>query len=207
LNGFRLTPVVTVILGLCVAVFLLTLVMTPAQLAGLEAFALTPARFDPGAAGGYSSWTAALAALLGHAFLHAGPIHLVMNMLVFLQAGPFVEQRMGSPRFALLYVVSILGGAAGYLLINPHSTQGVIGASGAVCGVFAAYFLAVRPSPRAAFEDPRVRNAMLTFVGINVVLVALLPLPIAWEAHLGGFIAGGLAYLVLAPKAPAGPWS
>jgi len=207
LNGLRLTPVVTVIGGLCVAVFLLTLIMTPAQLTGLTAYELTPARFDPGAAEGYASPTAALAALLGHAFLHAGPIHLLMNMMVFFQAGPFVEQRMGSLRFALLYVLSILGGAVGYLLINPHSAMGVIGASGAVCGVFAAYFLAVRPSPRAAIEDPRVRNAMLTFVGINVVLVALLPLPIAWEAHLGGFIAGGLAYLVLAPKAATGPWS
>jgi membrane associated rhomboid family serine protease len=187
-------------------VFLLMLTMSPAQLAGLEQYELTPARFD-GGADGYASPAAALAALLGHAFLHAGPVHLIMNMLVFLQAAPFVEQRMGSIRFALLYLVSILGGAAGYLLINPHSQQGVVGASGAICGVFAAYFLAVRPSPRAAIEDPRVRNAMLTFVAINVVLVALLPLPIAWEAHLGGFVAGGLAYLLLAPRTPAGPWS
>ena len=93
-----------------------------------------------------------------------------------------------------------------YVLINPHSVEPAVGASGAICGVFAAYFLAVRPTPRAALADPRVRNAMLTFVGINVVLVALLPLPIAWEAHLGGFIAGALVYLALARWAPAGPW-
>jgi membrane associated rhomboid family serine protease len=200
--------VVAVIAGACVAVFLLTLAMAPAQLDLLIAqYGLTPARFDASAPGRFQSWTEAAAALFGHAFLHAGFFHLAMNMLVFLQAAPFVEQRMGSPRFAILYVASILGGAAAYILINPHSAEPAVGASGAICGVFAAYFLAVRPTPRAALSDPRVRNAMITFVGVNVVLMALLPLPIAWEAHLGGFVAGGLAYPLLAPRAPAGPWS
>ncbi|MGH6950658.1 MAG: rhomboid family intramembrane serine protease [Vitreimonas sp.] len=207
MSGLNLTPVVAVIGGLCVAVFLLTLTMTPAQQDGVIAqYGLIPARFDSASPWRFQSWTEAGEVLVGHAFLHAGILHLLMNMLVFLQAGPFVEQRMGSVRFALLYGMSILGGAAAYVLINPHSVEPAVGASGAICGVFAAYFLAVRPTPRAALSDPRVRNGMFTFVGINVVLVALLPLPIAWEAHLGGFIAGALAYLVLAPRSPAGPW-
>ena len=42
--------------------------------------------------------------------------------------------------------------------------------------------------------------------GINVVLMALLPLPIAWEAHLGGFVAGALSYLLMAPRMRTGPW-
>ena len=205
MNGFKLTPVTAVIAGLCVAVFLLTLTMTPVQTeALLSRFELTPAQLT---GGGYRSAGDAAAALLGHAFLHAGIFHLLMNMLVFFQAAPFLEQRMGSLRFALLYLVSILGGAAGYILINPDSAQAMVGASGAVCGVFAAFFLAVRPTPQAALADPRVRNAMLTFVGVNVVLVALLPLPIAWEAHLGGFVVGAIAYLLLKPRVPAGPWS
>lgn len=206
MNGLKLTPVVAGIAGLCVAVFLLTMTMTSAQLDSVIAqYALIPVRFDAAAPQHFQSWTEAGEVLLGHAFLHAGPLHLLMNMLLFVQAGPFVEQRMGSLRFAILYGASILGGAAAYILINPHSAGPAVGASGAICGVFAAYFLAVRPTPHAALSDPRVRNAMLTFVGINVVLVALLPLPIAWEAHLGGFVAGALAYL-LARRARAGPW-
>jgi membrane associated rhomboid family serine protease len=110
-------------------------------------------------------------------------------------------------RFLILFFVSALGGAAAYILINPASETGAVGASGAICGLFGAFFLAVRPTPRAAFADPQVRNAMVSFLAINVVLMALLPLPIAWEAHLGGFIAGALAYLVLAPRTrAAGPW-
>lgn len=207
MNGSRPAPIVTVVIaGACVAVFLLTLVLGPAQSDPLlDRYGLAPVRFDPDAPGHYASWTDATIALLGHAFLHADFLHLTMNMLVFLQAAPFVEQRLGSARFALLYLLSILGGAAAYIMINPDSAQVAVGASGAISGVFAAYFLSVRPTPRAALADPRVRMAMLTFVGINVVLLGLLPLPIAWEAHLGGFIAGVLAYLVLAPRA-RGPW-
>jgi membrane associated rhomboid family serine protease len=93
------------------------------------------------------------------------------------------------------------------VLIHPMSQTGAVGASGAICGLFGAYFLAIRPSPRAALQDPQVRNAMLSFLGINVVLMAFLPLPIAWEAHLGGFIAGALAYVALAPRLKRhGPW-
>lgn len=207
MNGLNLTPVVAAIGGICVAIFLLTFIMSPAQYGAVIAqYGLTPVRFNPDAPQHFRSWTEAAEVLLGHAFLHAGFLHLLMNMLVFVQAGPFVEARMGSLRFAILYGVSILGGAAAYVLINPDSAREAIGASGAICGVFAAYFLAVRPTPRAALADPRVRNAMLSFVGINVVLVALLPLPIAWEAHLGGFVVGALAYLLLAPRAPTGPW-
>jgi membrane associated rhomboid family serine protease len=66
--------------------------------------------------------------------------------------------------------------------------------------LFGAYFLAVRPTPRAALADPQVRNAMLMFLGINVVLMAFLPLPIAWEAHLGGFVVGAAAFVMLARR-------
>ena len=208
MRGLNLTPVVAAVAGLCVVVFLLTMGLSASQSeALLFQYGLTPVRFDPNAPEHFASWTDAVAALFGHAFLHAGFFHLFMNMLAFVQAGPFVEQRLGSPRFAALYVASILGGAVGYILINPHSTAPAIGASGAICGVFGAYFLAVRPTPRAALSDPQVRNAMLSFLAVNVVLMALLRLPIAWEAHLGGFVVGALAYPLLAPRVPAGPWS
>lgn len=187
MNGLRLAPVTIVVVAACVAVYVVQILMAPGQGAQVvERYALVPARFQDG---GFASWNSA-ASLFGHAFIHAGFLHLAVNMFVFLDVAPFVEQRLGARRFALLYLLSILGGAIAYIMINPNSAAPAVGASGAVCGVYAAFFLAVRPSPRAAISDPRVRNAMIWFVGINVVLMALLPLPIAWEAHLGGFIAG-----------------
>jgi membrane associated rhomboid family serine protease len=201
-NGIRLAPVTLIVFAACAAVFLAQAVLAPGQGEELvERYALIPARFQDGLD------ESDAASLLGHAFLHAGFLHLAVNMFVFLDVAPFVERRLGGGRFALLYLLSILGGAAAYIVINPNSAGPAVGASGAVCGVYAAFFLAVRPSPRAALADARVRNAMLWFVGINVVLMALLPLPIAWEAHLGGFFAGAGAYLLLAPRRRAiGPW-
>ncbi len=171
--------------------------------AGFDRFAIVPARFTSGAI----DWSDALASLFGHVFFHYGPMHLLMNGLMFLQAAPYLARRIGDARFLVLFFASGLGGAGGYILINSGSQVGAVGASGAICGLFGAYFLAVRPNPSAALADPQIRGAILSFLGVNVVLMALLPLPIAWEAHLGGFLAGALCYPLLAPRRrAAGPW-
>lgn len=190
--------------GLIVASFIVSGQYAPfANQAVFERFAVVPARFT----GADARLEDLAVPLLGHVFVHFGVFHLLMNALAYAQSAPFVAFRLGSARFLLLFFISALGGAAAFVLIHPASEVGAVGASGAICGLFGAYFLAVRPSPRAALADPQVRNAMLSFLAINVVLVALLPLPIAWEAHLGGFFAGALAYLALAPqRRVVGPW-
>jgi membrane associated rhomboid family serine protease len=145
-------------------------------------------------------------------FAHFGVPHILMNMIAYVQVAPFLSRRVGGGRFLLLFFVSAIGGAAAFTLINAHANYPAVGASGAICGLFGAYFLAVRPTPQAALADPQVRNAMVSFLGINVVLMGVLAamhiLPIAWEAHLGGFLTGAAAYLLLAPRsrAPVGPW-
>lgn len=174
-------------------------------------FALAPARYDPGSPYHFGTWDEAVLPLIGHVFLHGGWAHLLMNMLAYFQAAPFVGWRMGGARFLMLFFLAALGGAGAYILINPHSALPAVGASGAICGVFGAYFLAVRPSPREALADPQIRNAIVSFLGINVVLMGVLAalhvFPIAWEAHLGGFIVGALAYPLLALRRQrAGPW-
>jgi len=174
------------------------------------AFALIPARFVETSAYHFGAWYEALGPLFGHVFLHGGVLHIGMNMLMLLQVGPWVTQRLGAGRFLLLFFISALGGALAYILINPGSETPVVGASGAICGVFGAYFLSVRASWRHALADPAVRNAIGVFLLINVVLAGIASatgfLPIAWEAHLGGFVVGAAAYLVLAPRLAPGPW-
>jgi membrane associated rhomboid family serine protease len=77
--------------------------------------------------------------------------------------------------------------------------------------VFLAYFLAVTPDWRQSLSVPAVRNQLGVIVFINVGVMALASeagfFPIAWEGHLGGFIGGALAYIALAPRVRAGPWS
>lgn len=192
------------------AYILFSLAGAEQQNALLYNFAVIPARFDEASAYHFGAWYEALGPLLGNVFLHAGILHLGMNMLVLLQGGPWVAERLGPTRFLLLFFVSGVGGALAYVLINAHSEMPAVGASGAICGVFGAYFLSVRRSWREALADPAVRNAIGSFLFINVLLAGIASatgfLPIAWEAHLGGFIAGAAAYLVLAPRLARGPW-
>jgi membrane associated rhomboid family serine protease len=200
--------------GAIIGAFLLTGQYDPDRNPGIfNLLAIVPARFDASSPDHYQSIGDAALPLFGHVFAHYGFLHITMNMLAYLQAAPFLARRIGNVRFLLLFFISALGGAAAFILINAHANYPAVGASGAICGLFGAYFLAVRPTPQAALADPQVRNAILSFLGINVVLMGFLAaariLPIAWEAHLGGFIVGGLAYLALAPRrrATAGPWS
>lgn len=203
--------VVMLLAGAIAATFVLTGQFDPeSHPAIFELLALVPARFDPASPDHYASLGEAALPLFGHVFAHYGPAHIVMNLLAYMQVSPFLARRMGGSRFLLVFFASALGGAAAYLLINLHSDMPAVGASGAICGLFGAYFLAVRPTPRDALADPQVRNAMMSFLGINVVLMGALSLahvlPIAWEAHLGGFLAGALAYPLLAPRYVQGPW-
>ncbi|GAM99999.1 glpG protein [alpha proteobacterium U9-1i] len=199
----RFPPVVLLLGGaILVAFFALGQFDPNAHQALFNQWGVVPARFDAP-----MDYVVLAAPLFGHVFFHYGVAHILMNGLAFMDAAPFVASRLGAVRFLVLFFASALGGALAYILINAHSEIGAVGASGAICGLFGAYFLGVRPSPQAALADPRVRRAIVVFLGINVVLFALLPLPIAWEAHLGGFIAGAIAYPLLAPKCTsAGPW-
>ena len=189
---------------------LFSLAGAPTQANLFVAFALIPERFDPESPARFGSWIAALGALFGHAFLHAGWWHVGANAFFFFLGGRVVARRLGAWRFALLFLAATVGGGLSYIALNWGMQAVAVGASGAVCGVFAAYFLASRPSWREALSDRQIRRAMGVFLLINVVLMGFVSaagiFPIAWEAHLGGFIAGGLAYIALAPRVRAGPW-
>ncbi|MBU6372619.1 MAG: rhomboid family intramembrane serine protease [Alphaproteobacteria bacterium] len=206
-----------VVLGLALALVLAhvaRLFLAPADEAGLTlALAVIPGRYDPGI-DAYPSLAAAVAPLVLHVFLHAGWLHLVMNLIVFLSAADLVADRMeaqepGGVRFLALFFGSAIGGAATYIWFNPHAMIPAVGASGAICGLFAAYLMAMRADWRAAVRDPEVRRAAFWFLAINVGLAAAARyggvLPIAWEAHLGGFIAGALLFPLLAPRRSAAP--
>lgn len=175
-------------------------------------FAVIPLRFDANGPDSFTHWYEALGPLFGHAFLHGGWAHLLMNTIVFVQGAPVVEWRIGPWRLLALFFISAAAGAGAYVLFNPHGTIPAVGASGAACGVFAACFMALGRNWRDAWRRPEIRNLAIVFLVVNVGLAAAARatglLPIAWEAHLGGFIGGALAYLALAPKqavAP-GPW-
>lgn len=172
-------------------------------------FAIIPARFDPASPYHFTHWYEALGPLFGHSLLHVAWWHAALNGFFFFAAGRVPALRIGALRFLVVYLVSALGAAAAFILLNWGSEQLAVGASGAVCGVFSAYFLSARRTWREALADPGVRGPFFMIFFLNVVVMAVLAqtnvFPIAWEGHLGGFIAGALSYAALAPRA-RGPW-
>lgn len=204
----RIPIVVLALAGAIIAAFVLTGQWNPdANPSIYYQLGINSTKFYPSNPDHYQNLYEPLVPLFGNVFVHFGVPHILMNMIAYIQAAPFVARRIGGVRFLILFFLSALGAGAGFILLAPTSEGPAAGASGAICGIFGAYFLSVRPTPQAALADPVVRNALLMFVGINIVLFAFLPIGIAWQAHLGGFITGAIVYLFMAPRpAPQGPW-
>jgi membrane associated rhomboid family serine protease len=172
----------------------------------LGAFALIPARFDPASPGRFTQWYEYLGPVFGHAFVHLEWWHAGANTFFFFVMARLPALRMGWWRFLVLFFFSAACSAALYIALNWGADHIAIGASGAVCGVFVAYFFSVRRTWREALADPGVRGPLGVIVFVNVVVMGVLAklnlAPIAWEAHLGGFIGGALAYVALERPLP-----
>lgn len=174
------------------------------------ALALIPGRFQADNPLAFQHWYEALGPIFGHAFLHIAWWHAGLNAFFFFLLARLPARRLGAGRFLVLFMVSAAGGAAAFLALNWNEQSFAVGASGAVCGVFTAFYFAQRSTWRKALADPNVRNQLGMIFFINVVVMGVSSeagaFPIAWEAHLGGFLGGGLAYIALAPRRAPGPW-
>ncbi|MBD3313196.1 rhomboid family intramembrane serine protease [Candidatus Woesearchaeota archaeon] len=128
--------------------------------------------------------------LLTHMFLHGGPYHLLFNMYALLLFGPLVESRIGSKRFLLIYFLSGILAAAGYLALPTKA----LGASGAVMGIIGVTVM-LMPNLRLLFFfviPMTLRTAAFFFVIIDLWGVFFQP-GVANFAHLVG-LACGLGY-------------
>lgn len=123
-------------------------------------------------------------------FLHAGIIHLGLNMFVLYLLGRLVEPGVGSARFAGIYLVSLFAGSLGALLLTDPRVMGV-GASGAVYGVFGATILIARDR---GLSD--VVTQLGFWLGLNLLITFSVD-GISVGAHLGGLIGGLLTALVV----------
>jgi len=126
--------------------------------------------------------------LITAAFLHYGPIHLAMNMLVLYLFGPALESVLGSARFLLVYLAAGLAGSAGALLMSPDSAT--VGASGAIYGLFGAILLLERQGTYV------FGGSVFPLLIVNLAITFVVP-GISIGGHLGGLAGGALAILVL----------
>ncbi len=109
--------------------------------------------------------------------------HIALNMYSLYILGNLLEPMLGTRRFVTLYMLALFGGSVGVLLwANPIDS--VIGASGAVFGLMAAYLIVLRTLGQNS-------NMVLGIIGVNLVF-SFLSSGVSWEAHIGGLITGGL---------------
>jgi len=172
-----------------------------AAILGLNDFAAAAMGFIPARLGGaIASWPAIPAVLtpLTATLVHANLLHLATNLLIFVWCGHEVERALGRGSLLVLYVVGAYAAAGAQWLTDPLGTVPMIGASGAISAIMAAFALSFG-RPKLVTRSPRV-NRWLHIAHLLVAWVVL-QLMLGWlmggqgyllatPAHIGGFAAG-----------------
>lgn len=159
-------------------------------------------------------WTTAFSSM----FIHGGWLHIIGNMLFLWVFGDNVEDALGHVRFTIFYLICGIGAVALQVLVDASSTQPMVGASGAISGVLAAYLV--------LFPHGRVR--VLIWLGIFATVISLPALivigfwivlqfvsgfasvgpdtaqsgGVAYFAHIGGFVTGLVAIWLFRNRRP-----
>jgi len=138
-----------------------------------------------------------------YSFLHLDFWHLLGNMLFLWVFGDNVEDAFGHFRFLLFYLASAAAGAFAHALIAPTSEATLVGASGSVSAVVAAYLmlhprvwvwvlvLGRIPLPLPAYI------VLAAWIGLQFFMLVTGAADVSYAAHVGGIVAGALLTLVL----------
>lgn len=127
-----------------------------------------------------------------YAFLHGGPVHMIVNMIALASFGTAIVNRIGQKRFLVAYAISALGGAIGFGLLS-SSDAPMVGASGALFGLLGAWVCWDYLDRRYYGDSLWVTLRAVSFLVVyNLVFWLLLSGNLAWETHFGGFVAGWL---------------
>ena len=183
-------------------------------------FAFIPARYDAGLLGGAAlpgGFGAQLWSFFTYALLHGDATHLGLNAIWLLPFGSALARRFGAIRFVIFLLATAGAGALAQLVSHGGEPSAMIGASASVSGTMAAamrfafqrggplgfwrqgddaaYHVAALPLS-GVLRDPRVLPFLVVWFGLNIlfglgiVSVGAADQAVAWQAHIGGFLAG-----------------
>jgi membrane associated rhomboid family serine protease len=126
-----------------------------------------------------------------------GLLDIAFNMWALLVVGPAMERQLGSVRYLAVYIASAIGGSVSYYFLAQQG-QPALGASGAIFGLFGAWFVIAR---RLGLDA----RGVVFLIVINLALGFVVPY-IAWQAHVGGLVTGAVltAAYVYAPRRSRG---
>ena len=143
-----------------------------------------------------------------HGFLHADALHLTVNMLTLVSLGLAIIARVGQRRFLWLYTASLLGGGLGFALLT-REAQPMVGASGALFGLVGAWIVwevmdawarTTGLSDHLWVLGRGLLWPMAILVLLNLAMLWITGGKLAWETHLGGFVAGMAVAPFLLPR-------
>lgn len=195
-------PVVnTAIIIINIAVFLLELSKGDQLGKFIVTYGLVPARYTEPSLSAHFTSAQQVFSFLSFMFIHGGFLHLLGNMWSLYIFGDNVEDRLGSFRYLLFYLLCGFASGIAHLVVNWHSQVPTIGASGAIAGVMGAYMVSFPRSriltlvPMFIFF-PLIEVPAVFFLGVWFLFQFLNAAStagqggIAWWAHIGGFIFG-----------------
>ncbi len=207
LKHIKVQYVTITLIVMNIGIWLITGLASPVELTNATVLGLG---YIPAVAFDYASLEPALVIVpedftyVTYAFLHGDFLHLASNMLFLWVFGDNVEDALGHIRYLVFYLLGAAAGALFHGLVVPQSEAPLIGASGAISGVVAAYFLL----------HPKVRVWVLVLFRIPLPLPAAIPLAlwigqqflmlvvdpdsgVSWGAHVGGILAGAVLVVFL----------
>lgn len=154
-----------------------------------ETFGFIPARYTGGLP--FQAW--ALAAPLTYAFLHGSWGHLGLNSVMMAALGTGAERWLGAKRMIILFLACSVAGALCQFALSPFSPAPVVGASAGISGLFAVVVVMMQRMNAGQAAGRSLVPFILVWIGVSVVsglIGAPGGGPIAWGAHIGGFLAG-----------------
>lgn len=178
------------IIGVNVAVFVLQLIFPLFT----ELFALTPVQGMDG-----SYWQ-----FITYAFLHGGPWHLFLNMIILGIFGPAVEHHLGWKKYLVLYFLAALGSAFLHIAVTGDALIKLLGASGSVFGVLTAYAYLFPRNIILVFFVPMpaiLAVALITAFELIVGILGIFP-GIANFGHIGGIVTAVLLMMLWRYRTP-----
>jgi membrane associated rhomboid family serine protease len=120
--------------------------------------------------------------LLTSGFLHVQVVHILLNMLSLFWLGRMIEPALGHVRFVAIYLVSLLAGSLGVMILSPNDLT--LGASGAIYGLLGAAIVMARNR-----QISLIQSGLLPILAINFIFTLSVP-GISLGGHLGGLIGG-----------------
>jgi len=170
----------------------------------IDKWAFIPSRFSSNPSGNFITIFTAM-------FMHAGGFHLFSNMLYLWIFGDNVEARFGHFRYVIFYLLSGVAATLAFLFFSLGSGTPLVGASGAIAGVLAAYFIMFPKRnirvlmglwliPLPAWIVIGIWFVLQLFSGVASIDSAAQTGGVAYVAHVGGFVAGFVLTFVFRKK-------